>query len=72
MKPVLVIFSILLTFLYIMFSDPKPHNWEKLGRYSLLFKSSLKSDNYSPEEVSQTFKEAGISPCFLDSESKKI
>ena len=62
LKIILIILGILgIPTLYVLFSDPKPHNWRELGRYSTLFKSSLKPDRYSAEkEVFQTLKDAGI------------
>jgi phage major head subunit gpT-like protein len=70
LTPVLIVIGVLLTLaIFILFDDPKPHNWRELGRYSPLFKSSLKSDNYqSQEEVFKTLKDAGIGPCFLGSD----
>jgi hypothetical protein len=60
---------LLISTVYILFSDPKPHNWRELGRYSTLFKSSLNPDNYPSEaEVFKTLKDAGIEPCFLGSD----
>lgn len=65
--PAMIGFGILLFIgLFIFLDNPKPHNWRELGQYSLLFKSSLKSDNYpSEKEVFQTLKDAGVEPCFL-------
>lgn len=70
LKIILIILGILgIPTLYVLFSDPKPHNWRELGRYSTLFKSSLKPDRYSAEkEVFQTLKDAGIEPCFLNND----
>lgn len=65
----LIVGALLLVALYIMLSSPKPHNWRELGRYSSLFNSSLKADNYpSTTEVFKTLKDAGIKPCFLSAD----
>jgi hypothetical protein len=68
--PAIVAIAILLVVgVFIFLDNPKPYNWRELGRYSPLFKSSLKSDNYPPEkEVFKTLKDAGIEPCFLNND----
>ena len=70
--PAIIGFSILLLVgIFILFDNPKPHNWRELGRYSSLFKSSLRSDNYPTEQqVFQTLKDAGIGPTFLSADLK--
>lgn len=65
--PVLIAIAALFVLaIFILFDDPRPRNWREMGRYSTLFKTSLKSDNYPSEvEVFKTLKDAGIEPCFL-------
>jgi hypothetical protein len=68
----LIIGILIIPALYVFLYHPKPHNWRELGRYSLLFKSSLKSDNYpSEQEVFKTLKDAGIGPTFLGADLNK-
>ena len=70
--PILMIVGILLiSTMYILFSDSKPHNWRELGRYSSLYKTSLRENASSVEEVFKTLNEAGITPCFLNADLKK-
>ena len=66
-----VIGAMLLTALIIFLDDPKPHNWRELGRYSTLYKSSLRENYPSEREVFRTLKEAGIKPCFLSADLEK-
>ena len=70
--PILMIVGIILIpTMYILFSDPKPHNWRELGRYSSLYKTSFRENASSVEEVFKTLNEAGITPCFLNADLKK-
>ena len=51
--------------IYVLCSNPTPQ--KELSRYSPLFKSSLRSNCYPPEnEVFKTLKDAGLEPCFLE------
>ncbi len=74
MKLVIVGIAILVVVLYVLFSEPKPvHDETRVqGRGSLLFHSSLRPDKYpSTKEVFKTLDEAGIKPCFLESDINK-
>lgn len=72
-KPILIVAGVLLALaVFILFDDPKPHNWRELGRYSTLFKTCIRSDDYPSEaEVFKTLKDAGIGPCFLGADLRK-
>ena len=74
MELVIVFVAVIALVVYILFSDPKPVYDQKRvqGRNSLLFRSSLKPDNYpSTKEVFKTLEDAGIEPCFLKNDIKK-
>lgn len=59
--------------LYILFSDPKSsEEKERIRNYRPFFKSSLRGGaDYTPEEVFETLKNAGIGPTFMKDEKDK-
>ena len=68
MKLAIISVAIIGVVLYILFSNPKPicDEIRTQGRDSLLFRSSLKSNNYpSTKEIFKTLEDAGLESCFL-------
>ena len=51
--------------LYVLFSNPKTHEQKIAGRYSSIYKASIRDDYPPAEKVFKTLKDAGIKPCFL-------
>lgn len=70
MKLFIIIAAILLTLLYIMFSDPKSSKSVSAagGRDSVLYRSSIRNSYPSTKEVFQTLDDADIPPCFLEAD----
>lgn len=65
--------AVIFLILYILFSDPKsPEEKERIRNYRPFFKSSLRGGaDYTPEEVFETLKNAGIGPTFMQNEKDK-
>lgn len=70
MKLFIIIAAIVLTLLYIMFSDPKSARNVSAasGRDSILYRSSIRNSYPSTKEVFQTLDEADIPACFLEAD----